>query len=562
MSPCRILHAAAARIRCLHDETGASLIAAVGILMAMSAMLAGTLSVSTAAGRHAEYSSSKQGAFALAEAGINNAVSVLNAAYSLGTVAYPGDPNLLPMQTTAAGGGTVTWGGTLQQAAGVGWSWEWRLTATASLPNPTGPSAAPTSATMRAVVPVILPATQAVGSSDVLNWIFALRDADLSNHASVGSPLYAGNNLTLDGQAGVLAAARRLAVGNTVSMKNNHNGVGCITLANDNISCGASYRMPDTYVVGGCAYKGNGNPAPLHTPCLGDGDNVFVAAGHLYSSIPPGLINLPTVTCCAPVAGSIAPASGGPTSSMGFWYLNAAPGPMHGCTTASTVTGTTVAPPVFDTGDATINNSATPSDPINLTPVGKSYTCRVTGSGQTIGELSWNATTKVLTVTGTVFIDGSASAGIGNAVMTYNGIGTIYLSGTFLVKGSIVCAVVASGTCNMSGGAWNPNQRALIVIADGDGVYGGAQSQSNEIAAGDGIEIKSSTFQGALIANKNIVIDTQSYDQGPLVSVYNAVSSSQKNTLSFPTTDFAPSGAGGVTSPPPVGQLLPAISFS
>jgi len=550
-------------LRRLRDETGASLITGLGVLMTMTAMLAGTLSVTTAAGRHADYQASKQRASALAEAGINNAVSVLNAAYSLGTVQYPGDPNLVPTQTTSFGGGTVTWSGTLQQAPpGVGWTWEWRLAATGTVANPTGPTAAPTSATMRATVPVVVPGTTAVGSTNVLNWIFALRDAYLSNSASVGSPLYVGNNLALDGQAGVLAAAGKLAVGNVVTMKNNHNGVGCITLANGNVSCSSSYRIPEAHLIGGCAYKGNGNPPPLHAPCLGDADNVFVTPGRLDSAIPAGLVNLPTLTCCSPVAGAIAPGAVGPASSMGFWYLNASPGPRHPCTTASTVGATTQAPPVFDTADMTINNSATPTEAVNLTPVGKSYTCRVVSNAETIGELSWNASTKVLTVNGTVFIDGSAGVGIGNAVLTYSGIGTIYLSGTFLVKGSIVCAVVASGTCNLAGGAWNPNAKALLVIADGDGGGGGAQSQGNEVAAGDGIEIKSSTFQGALIANKNISIDTQSYDQGPLVSVYGQVSSSQKNTLSFPATDFAPAGAAGVTSPLPAGRILPTISFS
>jgi hypothetical protein len=354
----------------LRDETGASLVTGLGVLMAMTAMLAGTLSTSMAAGRHAAYSDSKQNAYALAEAGINNAVAVLNGAYALGTVQYPGDANLLPARTTTYASGSVTWSGVLQAATNVGWSWQWRVTATSSVKNPTGPGAADAHATLRAVVPIVLPQTQAIGSTDVLNWIFALRDANLSNSASVGSPLYVGNNLSLDGQAGVLASARRLAVVNTVTMKNNHNGVGCTTLSNGNVSCGSSYRLPDANIIGGCAYKGNGTPAPLHTPCLGDGDNVFVAAGHLSPSIPAGLINLPVLTCCAPVAGTIAPAAASGASSMGFWYLNAAPGPSHACTTASTNTATTQAPPVFDTGDSPITNRAPLVDPLNLTPTG------------------------------------------------------------------------------------------------------------------------------------------------------------------------------------------------
>ena len=52
------------------------------------------------------------------------------------------------------------------------------------------------------------------------------------------------------------------------------------------------------------------------------------------------------------------------------------------------------------------------------------------------GELSWNATTKTLTVKGTIFIDGSAKVANG-AFNTYNGQATIYLSGTFYLDGKL-----------------------------------------------------------------------------------------------------------------------------
>ena len=89
---------------------------------------------------------------------------------------------------------------------------------------------------------------------------------------------------------------------------------------------------------------------------------------------------------------------------MGFWYQNAQLGPYIPCNGPA-------APrqPVFDTGDNTINNSATPSTPFNLTPATGDYTCKNVVGGQTLGELSWNATTKKLKVKGTIFIDGSAT---------------------------------------------------------------------------------------------------------------------------------------------------------
>src|SRR5207244_6517260 len=50
-------------------------------------------------------------------------------------------------------------------------------------------------------------------------------------------------------------------------------------------------------------------------------------------------------------------------------------------------------------------------------------------------DLSWDATARVLTVNGTVFIDGSAKVANG-LVNSYKGVGSLYLSGTLLLKGS------------------------------------------------------------------------------------------------------------------------------
>src|SRR6185312_5289998 len=108
-------------------------------------------------------------------------------------------------------------------------------------------------------------------------------------------------------------------------------------------------------------------------------------------------------------------------------------------------------------------------------------------------ELSWNASTKVLTVNGTIFIDGSVaidrSGFSGTPVFTYDGLGTIYASGTFAIKNSIMCAVATAVDCNTAAGAWDPAQKALVVIADGDGGFGGAQSQGNVVDPGIGIAL-------------------------------------------------------------------------
>jgi hypothetical protein len=112
-----------------------------------------------------------------------------------------------------------------------------------------------------------------------------------------------------------------------------------------------------------------------------------------------------------------------------------------------------------------------------------------------------------------------------------------------------MCANAACGAAT-----WDPNTKALIVVANGDGAGCCGQSQ---VTAGDSIDIKKGTFQGGLIANKKIdasVTGTQVI--GPMISVNDAVAAGQGSGASYPPIHFAPSGTGGITSPPPPGMLL------
>ena len=99
------------------------------------------------------------------------------------------------------------------------------------------------------------------------------------------------------------------------------------------------------------------------------------------------------------------------------------------------------------------------------------------------------------------------------------------------MKNALLCVKTTgngNGThCDNAPGAWDPNLGALIVIADGDGGYDSTQKQSNNVLAGEGINIKSSDFQGGLIANKNISVDTTSNMTGPMLSVYHTVNAGQ-----------------------------------
>jgi len=171
----------------------------------------------------------------------------------------------------------------------------------------------------------------------------------------------------------------------------------------------------------------------------------------------------------------------------------------------------------------------------NLTPT-SSYTCQ--GSA---GELSWNATTRVLTVNGTIFIDGSATIQNG-AVNTFTGSATIYLSGTLLIKNSRLCqATTGSGsstTCTTSG--WDPSQRMLVFVANGNGSGGAPQSQ---VSGGASMQLISAHAQGALYGTNAIELDTTSQFDGPLDG--STVILGQSTSSSFPGLSFVPAGMPG-----------------
>src|SRR5438552_2151978 len=96
----------------------------------------------------------------------------------------------------------------------------------------------------------------------------------------------------------------------------------------------------------------------------------------------------------------------------------------------------------------------------NLTP-GSSYTCKTVN-----GQISWDYPSKVLTLTGTIFIDGSAKVDIGG-VVRYRGQATIYTSGSVLIKNTSLCGYSSGPTCVV--GNWDSTQDLLGWVVNGNG---------------------------------------------------------------------------------------------
>jgi hypothetical protein len=171
---------------------------------------------------------------------------------------------------------------------------------------------------------------------------------------------------------------------------------------------------------------------------------------------------------------------------------------------------------------------------VNLTPY-YAYDCK-TG----VGELGWNPSTKVLTVYGTIFIDGSAYID-GAGVISYSGVGTLYLWGTFLLKNSTLCAIVlANGSaCNTT--TWDPNQKSMIIVANGSGQNG--VSCPSGYAVCDSVQLVSAYFQGGVYGTNIVDIGTTSNVDGPIDGWQ--VILGQSVSTSFPLIQYLPAGAPG-----------------
>jgi hypothetical protein len=473
---------AAARIRSLARRLLACQRAFVlPLALGMSTVLAivGTTAIAytTSGARTASRSTADQKAYALAEAGVNDAMAVLSLPSNNAL-----DPYLLPTQTVVYDGGTATYSGTLDQTSGT-----WAITATGVMRNPTGPNTSPVRRTLGVSVGIDPSYTQPLNNM-AWNYIWAKTtgstcDMTIGQSVNVATPLYVEGNLCLQNTATI--GSGPLVVKGALTMTQKANGVGL-----------ASSPINEAHIGGACQYW---NKAADY-PCKGSPDNVY--ARTLDQNVP-----------------ALTP----PAADWTKWYLNANPGPYYPCLEQS---GT---PPVFD------NDQGSPSNPdptkrnnsvltvFDLTSA-VSYTCKTAG-----GELSWNASTHVLTVQGTVYIDGSVVVDNGGTD-TYAGQGSLYVSGTILIKNTKLCAVAdGSGNCSMDG--WDPNSRLLVLVADGKG---------GQVPVNDSIQLVSAVFQGALYGTNAIENDTTSNVIGPMIG--STVILGQSVTTSFPAIRIVPTG--------------------
>jgi hypothetical protein len=458
-------------LRKVRNEDGIALVMALGILIVLGLLAAVVIAYTTSGQRTASRSSAGVSAYSLAEAGINNAMSILgkqkNAANPM---LLPDNSAARPANITPYDGGTTTvppytkWWGEFSAPLQT-----WKLTSIGYMRNPTG---SPQPVTRKVTVSVrVRPSFMQPTNNPAWNYIIATRtgtpkgcDESLYNAMNMQSPMYVLGNLCLNTPSKIS--------GGPLHVK------GSVTL-DVNTSIGSSSApISEVHVKNGCSYK----KGPYVSPCT--------PTQHVWANqVDTQPIDLEL-----------------PTADFASWYRNSAPGPRQACTSQS---GTV---PVFDNnGMWDVPNGSVPGV-FNLTPRTSSYSCVVQSGSAVVGQLSWSHTTKTLTILGTVFIDGSATVnyGFSNVPVHYEGTGTIYLGGTLLFSNTQLCADInaAGNACDFPN--WNPNNRFLVFVVNGIG------GQGQQVSAGDGVQMVSSSFEGGLFSTNAIELNTTSRTQGPM----------------------------------------------
>jgi hypothetical protein len=554
----------------LRDESGIALVMAIGIMLVLAVLLTSIIQFTSATSRSSSRQSADQEAYHLAEAGVNNSIAMLHRAYGREEEPFitmpvdfftPAGTNrtdpatLLPARTSTYDGKTVTWSGTYclgqnTPTCSSGWDYGvWRLTATATVPNPTGPGAAPVTRTVTAKIQVILP-EGTPATSDLWNWIYAgsprsprpTCDVTISNTSVIESPLYVEGNLCLmnnqsirqpvDGSGIPVGQEKRLVVGGFLRFDHNNAYAGTTAIP-----------LGEAHIVDECTYKGNDTAGTWNYRPCGPLEKVFVAPGKLHTTMPDPLVQPPLVvpndaTTCPPDRECI---------ELDQMY-NISTGTRHPC---MIITGT---PPAFD-NNAVRDKSLTSI--VNLTP-SSSYTCRSVG-----GELSWDFPTKTLTVSGPIFFDGSVEVA-GGYVNRYVGRGTIFVSGTFALKNSSLCAIRNAGNSACDMAAWNPNEgsgdNALAVVVMGNRSNGGLENSNIDgSTANVGVQVKSGVFQGLVYAYNIVENLTTGRIQGPIITPRTIIFGNSTDGT-FPPIAILPTGSPGTPLPPPT--LGPVEDFS
>ena len=180
------------------DESGIALVMALGIMLVLTIALTTVITFTASGARDSKRVNAGQKATALAEAGLSNALAVLNQNYPV--------RELLPRCRDAPAFANDDLFDRHSDVVGDSESCRRRLRLElrveadplGTVTNPTGPTASPVRRTVRATVPIIIPGITEIGDNNPLNFIYAKRDLTFLQSVEVASPVYAKRDLHLE----------------------------------------------------------------------------------------------------------------------------------------------------------------------------------------------------------------------------------------------------------------------------------------------------------------------------------------------------------------------------
>jgi Tfp pilus assembly protein PilX len=528
--------------RLLADERGQSLVMALFVLTFLAISLSTVLIFTASNQRTSNYSKSGQVANSLAEAGVNNAISILanpnnSASLESSTLLPSTEAAAIAAGATKTGatayqtGTTVTWWGTLQNPTANG-SVVWTVHGKATVPNPTGPSGAPIVKQMSAMMNVNPPASNnfQVGVWNTVYSPFgpsAGCDTSIGQGINISVPLYVGGNLCM-GQNAVVT--KPTYVGGFLFFQNKQGSIGS-----------NNATINSAHVGGYCQVSSGGQVNPCKSePISGNNPNtnIWVTGAPTNLTGPASdFANIQAPKICWSGAASEVASGACTNQPPGGWYTFASPGPYHPCAAGSS--GTT---PNFDADANGVAGAQPPngmndtyqSTVFNLTPAA-SYTCQ---TGQ--GLLKWDATNRVLTVSGTIFFDGSITMTTsGNQPITYTGTGSggactnngdcqsvIYADGDISINSEKLCAKLNTQGNDCDWSNWDPNKKILIFASNGPTGVTAGPSQT--------------AFEGGLYATNTVATGQSAVTEGPLVSGTKTVVLGQQFGGTFPPITILP----------------------
>lgn len=435
----------------LRNQRGIALPMALGFMLVISIALVTVLEMSSSSERSSERSQASNGAYALAEAGLNEAFSVLAAASD------PTNPAALPPSGSPAvqslEGGTVRYWASYTGNV-------WTINSTGTLANPTGAAVDVSRSLTQTVTVVTVPSGSPLSMWDRVYLHKASPCITISR--SIPGPFAARGCIVLSSSAKL--TGQTVAIGTTLTIN-----------AGSSVGTSSVNRIQKADTGSWCKYATQASYGP---PCRGGPGYEDKVYADTVTANPENLAM--------------------PIVDFPNWYANAKPGPQNNCTGADR-SGPV---PNFDL-DSVYDGETFTAD---LTP-GSSYVCRVRdGSGTVIGELSWNLATLVLTIKGVIFFDGNIDFSTSSPVH-YQGQGTIFAARRMIEANAtqIICAGGSGATsCRTTISSWDPSTNLLTLI------LGDKETSGRDFAIDE-----SSAFQGAVWAKNGCWFEDTAYMSGP-----------------------------------------------